>query len=72
MLRDNPKARQTLYIVAFVAAAAALFVPLIPGAIGVGLASAFTGLSALATVTATTTAIQNITPAPEKQDPTSV
>jgi hypothetical protein len=68
MLRDNPKARQTLYIIAFAAAALALFAPLVPGAIGAALATAFTGLSALATATAATTAIQNLSPAPVKSD----
>jgi len=64
MLRDNPKARQTLYVVAFCAASLALFMPMIPGTVGAQLATAFTSLSALATAAAATTALNNMTPAP--------
>lgn len=61
-LSANPRARQMLYAIAFVAAALSLFAPLIPGAIGAALVTALTNLSALATTTATATALQNITP----------
>ena len=64
MLRDNPKARQVLYIVAFVSASLALFAPMIPGSFGAQLAVAFTSLSALATAAATTTALNNLNSAP--------
>lgn len=72
-LSGNPRARQILYAIAFVAAALSLFAPLVPGDLGHTLASALGNLSALATASATATALSNMSPAPNaaRSDPKS-
>jgi hypothetical protein len=69
-LGDNPRARMVLYAVAFGASGLALFAPLVPGEIGNTVAMVLLNLSALATATATTTALSNIHQPTDDKSPT--